>query len=168
MKKTFIIGFILLGIVARGEMGTDIKQNQIILDNIKAENTRLRDEIKRLSQILDKLEINLAREIKFEDLGIEIKRDIESFTLKIAGEDLSQGEYDKVLDNFIGVIKYDLKGPVIFAGDKENVEFLRSHFTGKGIDPARITLEIKKNDGINPDKEGIKVRETKIILKKRG
>lgn len=167
MKKTFIIGFILLGAVAKGDMGTDIKQNQIILDNIKAENTQFRGEIKRLSQILDKLEINLAKEIKFEDLGIEIRRDMESFTLKMAGEDLSQGEYDKVLDSFIDIIKYDFKGPVIFAGNKKNVEFLRSYFTAKGFDPARISLEIKNNDDINPDKEGIKVVETKIILKKK-
>jgi len=167
MKKTFIIGFILLGAVAKGEMGTDIKQNQIILDNIKVENTQLRSEIKRLSQILDKLEINLVKEVKFEDLGIDIRRDMESFTVKIAGEDLSLGEYDKVLDSFIDAIKYDSKGPVIFAGNKKNVEFLKSYFTAKGIEPTRITMEIKNKDDINPDKEGIEVVETKIILKKK-
>lgn len=167
MKKIFIIGFILLGVVAKGELGIDIEQNQIMLDNIKSENIQLRDEIKKLSQILDELEINLVREIKFEDLGIDIRRDMESFTLKIAGEDLSQGEYDKVLDSFIEIIKYDPKGPVIFAGNKKNVEFLRSYFTVKGIEPTRISLEIKNNEDINPDKKGAEAVETKIILKKK-
>jgi methyltransferase-like protein len=167
MKKTFIIGFILLGAVAKGELGTDIKQNQIILDNIKAENIQLRGEIKKLSQILDKLEINLVREIKFEDLGIDIRRDMESFTLKISDEDLSQGGYNKVLDSFIDIIKYDSKDPVTFAGNKKNVEFLRSYFTAKGIAPTRIILEIKNNDDLIPDKEGIEIVETKIILKKK-
>lgn len=156
-----------MGVVAKGELGIDIEQNQIMLDNIKSENIQLRDEIKKLSQILDELEINLVREIKFEDLGIDIRRDMESFTLKIAGEDLSQGEYDKVLDSFIEIIKYDPKGPVIFAGNKKNVEFLRSYFTVKGIEPTRISLEIKNNEDINPDKKGAEAVETKIILKKK-
>ncbi len=167
MKKMFIIGFILLGVVAKGELGTDIKQNQIILDNIKAENIQLRDEIKKLSQILDKLEINLYKEINFENLGIDIRRDMESFTLNIAGEDLSLGEYDKVLDSFIEIIKYDPKGPIIFVGNKKNVEFLRSYFTLKGIESTRISLKIKNNEDISPDKKGAEAVETKIILKKK-
>ena len=167
MKKTFIIGFILLGIVAKGDMGTDIKQNQIILDNIKAENTQLRDEIKKLSQILDQLEINLVKEVKFENLGIDIRRDIETFTLKIVGEDLSQGKYNEILNNFIEIIKYDPEGPIIFIGNNENVEFLNSYFTAKGIDPFRISLEIKNNDDINPDKKVAEAVETKIILVKK-
>lgn len=167
MKKTFIIGFILLGIVAKGELGTDIAQNQIILDNIKAENTQLRDEIKKLSQILDQLEINLVKVVKFEDLGIEMRRDIETFTLKMVGEDLSQGRYNRILDSFIETIKYDLKDSLIFVGNKKNVEFLRFYFTTKEIDSSRISLEIKGNDDINPDKEEVKVVETKIILKRK-
>lgn len=155
MKKTFIIGFILLGIAAKGDMGADVKQNQIILDNLKVENTQLRAEVKKLSQILDKLDIKLVKEVKFEDLGIDIRRDTESFTMKIAGGDLSQGKYDKILDNFTNMIKYDSKGPVIFSGNKENVEFLNSYFIAKGIDPARITLDIKNNNHLNSDKEDL-------------
>ncbi len=164
MKKTFIIGFILLGIAANGDMGTDVKENQLILDNIKAENTHLREEVKRLSQILDKLEINLAKEVKFEDLGVEIRRDIESFTLKIASEDLSQGEYSKILDNFIEIINYDSEDPIIFHGNRVNIEFLSSYFTAKMVDPSRITSEIS---GLTSDKEGANIVETKIILKKK-
>ena len=167
MKKTFIIGFILLSAVANGELGISIKQNQITLDNIKAENTQLRGEIKKLNQILDKLEINLVREVKFEDLGIDIRRDMENFTLKIADEDLSQGEYNRVLDSFIDIIEYDSKDPLTFAGNKKNVEFLRSYFTAKGIAPTRIILEIKGNDNLTQDKEGIEAVETKIILQKK-
>lgn len=166
MKKFFIIGFILLGIVAKGELATDIKQNQIILNNIKAENTQLRGEIKRLSQILDKLEINLVKEVEFENLGINIKRDMESFTLKIVGKDLSQEKYDKILDKFVEIIKYDPKGPIIFIGNNENVEFLNSYFITRGIESTRINLEIKNDEEIVLDKEKIKVEETKIILGK--
>ncbi|UUV18199.1 hypothetical protein NRK67_12990 [Fusobacteria bacterium ZRK30] len=167
MKKTFIIGFILLSIAAKGDLGTDIKQNQIILDNIKLENAQLKEEVKRLSQILDKLEINLAKEIKFEDLGVEIRRDIESFTLKIASEDLSQGEYNSILDNFIEITKYDPKDPIIFQGSKGNTEFLNSYFTAKGFDLSRITVEIKEDNELIPEKKGIKVVDTRIILKKK-
>ena len=166
MKKYFIIGFILLGIVAKGELVSDIKQNQIILDNIKAENTQLRDEIKRLSQILDKLEINLVKEVEFENLGINIRRDMESFTLKIEGKDLSQEKYNKILDKFVEIIKYDPKGPIIFIGNNENVEFLNSYFITHGIEPTRINLEIQNYEVIGQVKEGIKIEETKIILGK--
>lgn len=167
MKKTFIIGFILLGIAAKGEMGTDVRQNQIILDNIKVENAQLREEVKRLSQILDKLEINLAREVKFEGLGVEIRRDIDSFTLKIASEDLSQGKYNKILDNYIEIMKYDSKNPLIFSGNKENTDFLSSYFAARGFDSKRITIEIKSNGDLNTDKKEMKIAETRIILKKK-
>lgn len=166
MKKTFIIGFILLGIVAKGDIGTDIKENQIILDNIKAENMQLRDKIKNLNEILDRLEIDLVKETKFEDLGIEIRRDMESFTLKIEEEDLSQGKYNNILDDFIETIKYDPEGPITFVGRDKNINFLNSFFINKKINPARITLEIKGSDGIDLSKEGIEVVETKIILGK--
>jgi len=164
MKKNFIIGFILLGIVAKGDIGTDIKENQIILDNIKAENVQLRDKIKNLNEILDRLEINLVKETKFQGLGIEIRRDMESFTLKIIGEDLRQGKYDNILDDFIKIIKYDPEGPITFVGNDKNINFLNSFFIDKKINPARITLEIKGDDQIDLGKEGIKVVETKIIL----
>ena len=167
MRKTFIIGFILLSIAANGDMGTDVKQNQLILDNIKSENDQLREEVKRLSQILDKLEINLAREVKFEDLGVEIKRDIESFTLKITSEDLSQGEYNNILDNFIEITKYDSKNPIIFSGNKVNTAFLSSYFTAKGFEPDRITVEIKDENDSALDEKEVKIAETRIILKKK-
>jgi len=167
MKKVFIIGFILLGMTAQGEMGLNIQQNQNILDNIKLENTQLRDEVKRLTLVLERLEINLAKEVKFEDLGVEIRRDIESFTLKIESEDLSQGKYKKILDNFIETIKYDSKDPIILKGTKINTNFLSSYFATKGIDPVRITSEIEDNNDAVSDKTESKTVETKIILKKK-
>lgn len=166
MKKFIIIGSILLGVVAKGELSTDIKQNQFILDNIKAENIELRGEIKRLSQILDKLEINLVKETKFENLGISIKRDMESFTLNIEEEDLSQGRFNRILDEFIEVIKYDPKGPVIFFGSNDNVEFLKDYFITHGIESNRISLEAGNNKEIDSSLGEFKIVETKIILKK--
>ncbi|OQY40783.1 MAG: hypothetical protein B6227_06510, partial [Fusobacteriia bacterium 4572_74] len=81
--------------------------------------------------------------------------------------DLSQGKYNEILNNFIEIIKYDPEGPIIFIGNNENVEFLNSYFTAKGIDPFRISLEIKNNDDINPDKKVAEAVETKIILVKK-
>jgi len=167
MKKVFIIGFILLGMTAQGEMGLDVQQNRIILDNIRLENTQLRNEVERLTLVLDKLEKNLVREEKFEELGVEIRRDIESFTLKIKSEDLSQGEYNKILDNFIETIKYDSKDPIILKGTKINIEFLNSYFTNNGVTPARIISEIEDNNDTVSDKIDKKAVETKIILKKK-
>ncbi|MGB6130107.1 MAG: hypothetical protein WBG30_15300 [Psychrilyobacter sp.] len=167
MKKVFIIGFILLSITAQGEMGIDIKQNQIILDNIKLENTQLKNEAERLTLVLDRLEENLVKEEKFEGLGVEIRRDEESFALSIESEDLSQGEYKEILDNFIETIKYDSKDSIILKGTKINIEFLNSYFTTMGIDPVRITSEIEEKNDVVSDKTDSKGVKTKIILKKK-
>lgn len=167
MKKAFIIGFILLRVVAKGELGSNIEQNQAILNKIKSENIRLKDEIKKLNESLDKLELNLSKEIKFEDLGVNLRRDLNSFTLKITDNDLEKGKYIEILDDFIRAIKYDSKDPIIFEGSKQNIEFLESYFVAKGIDPTRVVMKPEKNENKNLDEEVITTSETKIILKKK-
>jgi len=167
MKKTFLIGFMLLGIVAKGELGTDIKLNQSIIDNIKVENSKLREEVKRLTLVLNELEKNFVKEIKFENLGLEIRRDLKTFTLKIVNEDLRQGGYNDILDDFIDAIKYDPNDPIIFEGSKINVEFLNSHFISKGIDPDRITLKIQDDSHLTLENEEEILVDTKIIITKK-
>ena len=157
MRNKVIIGFLLLGALAYGEpkLGNDIAQNKIIIDQLKGENLELRLKLEELKAYYKKLEDEMVFETNFEKLGITIIRSKKTLSIDINNPDLSNGNYNTVLDELLIPINYMEDTPIVISGTTKNVEYLKEYFMNKGVEEEQ--MEIKDiTDTVDGENNSIK------------
>ena len=163
MKKIMVV-FFLMGTFIFGseKLGNDISKNQTIIDNLKLENQKLADEVKRLKTILSGLDTNLEKTITFEERGIELIRTKGTFTVRLKTDDLKSSSTSEFLANISEISKYKDTKSIEFIGTKENIEYLKTYFLSNGVDEKKIIL----TETENLEESEKTIPETTIILSK--